>query len=69
MTFPETHLNELEVYSTEGCIGNPLSSIAAEMLYTDRTDATAIQILSYESQRPGHILSNSVKLRREDFWD
>jgi hypothetical protein len=61
----KTYLNEPDVYSAEGCIGNPLPSVAAEMLYTDSTDAMAIQMLSYANHRPGHILANSIELERQ----
>ena len=61
ITSQKTYLIEPDVYSTEGCIGSPLQSVIANMSYTDNTDATAIQILSYASHRPGHILSNSYE--------
>ena len=59
----KTHLMVPDVNSTEGCIGNPWSLITAEMLYMDRTDATAIQTLSYASHRPGHILPRASSLK------
>jgi len=57
------YLTDPDVYSTEGCIGNPRWSVAVEMLYTDSTDATAIQMLSYASHRPGHVLKTSISAK------
>ena len=49
------------VYSMEGRIGDPLSSIGVKISNTASTDATAIQMLSYANQRPGHILENVMR--------
>jgi len=64
----EIYLTEPDEYSTDGSIGNPLSLIAAEILYTDNIAATAIQMLSCASHRPGHILPNSDNFKSLVYW-
>jgi hypothetical protein len=60
LTFQQAYLIVSDVYSVVGRIGNPLSSVAVEMLYTASVDAIAIQILSNASHLPGHILVDGV---------